>query len=131
MKSINKVELLGNLGQDAEIRTTTNGTTVASFSLATTESYKNTNGDWVDNTTWHNVVLYKPSEHVQKNLKKGSKLFVEGKISKRDYDNKDGNKVYVTEVIARDIILLDNNSSSNASSSVESVLDDTDLIDID
>ena len=98
--SLNKVMLIGNLGQDAEHRFTTNNVSVTTFSLATTNSYKGRDGNWVNETTWHNVVAYGLSDFYKDALKKGKKLYVEGRISKRDYTNKDGVKVYVTEVIA-------------------------------
>ena len=91
--------LIGNLGQDAEHRFTTNNTEVSSFSLATTHSYKGRDGNWVNDTTWHNIVIFGASDYLKANLKKGRKFYVEGRISKRDYENKDGQKVYVTEII--------------------------------
>ena len=97
--SLNKVMLIGNLGQDAEHRFTTNNTEVTSFSIATTHSYKGRDGNWVNETTWHNVVIFGASDFLKNNLKKGKKFYVEGRISKRDYENKDGQKVYVSEVI--------------------------------
>jgi single-strand DNA-binding protein len=92
--------LIGNLGQDAEHRFTTNNVSVTTFSLATTNSYKGRDGNWVNETTWHNVVAYGLSDFYKDALKKGKKMYIEGRISKRDYTNKDGVKVYVTEVIA-------------------------------
>ncbi|MBN1300241.1 MAG: single-stranded DNA-binding protein [Melioribacteraceae bacterium] len=98
--SLNKVMLIGNLGQDAEHRFTTNNVSVTSFSIATTNSYKGKDGNWVNETTWHNVVAYGLSDFYKDALKKGRKVYVEGRISKRDYTDKDGIKRYVTEVIA-------------------------------
>ena len=98
--SLNKIMLIGNLGQDAEHRFTTNNTEVSSFSIATSNSYKGRDGNWVNETTWHNVVLFGASDFLKGILKKGRKFYVEGRLSKRDYENKDGQKVYVTEVIA-------------------------------
>ena len=97
--SLNKVMLIGNLGQDAEHRFTTNNTEVSSFSIATSNSYKGKDGNWVNETTWHNVVIFGASDFLKGNLKKGKKFYIEGRINKRDYENKDGQKVYVTEII--------------------------------
>lgn len=108
--SLNKVMLIGNLGQDAEHRFTTSNMSVTSFSIATTSGYKGKDGNWVNETTWHNVVAFGLSDFYKEALKKGRKIYVEGKISKRDYTNKEGVKVYVTEIIAEKyngIILLD------------------------
>ncbi|PID59553.1 MAG: single-stranded DNA-binding protein [Ignavibacteriae bacterium] len=98
--SLNKIMLIGNLGQDAEHRFTQNNTEVSSFSLATQNSYKGKDGNWVNETTWHNIVLFGASDFLKSNLKKGKKFYVEGRLNKRDYENKDGQKVYITEVIA-------------------------------
>ena len=116
--SLNKVMLIGNLGQDAEHRFTTTNTEVTSFSLATTHSYKGRDGNWVNETTWHNIVLFGASDYLKSNLRKGRKFYVEGRISKRDYENKDGQKVYVTEIIGDkfSIIPLDASDSGGGSS---------------
>src|SRR5210317_2166909 len=127
--SLNKVMLIGNLGQDAEHRFTTNNTEVTSFSIATTHSYKGRDGNWVNETTWHNIVLFGASDYLKGNLKKGRKFYVEGRISKRDYENKDGQKVYVTEIIGDkfSIIPLDasdgggSQQTSNSFSQPESI----------
>lgn len=114
--SLNKIMLIGNLGQDAEHRFTTSNVSVTTFSLATTNSYKGKDGNWVNETTWHNVVAYGLSDFYKDVLKKGKKLYVEGRLSKRDYTNKEGVKVYVTEVIAdrfNGIIPLDSTSGSS------------------
>lgn len=116
--SLNKIMLIGNLGQDAEHRFTTNNTEVTTFSIATSHSYKGKDGNWVNETTWHNVVLFGASDFLKNNLKKGKKFYVEGRISKRDYENKDGQKVYVTEIIGDkfSIIPLDGSSEGYSSS---------------
>jgi len=98
--SLNKIMLIGNLGGDAENRFTTNNVSVTSFNLATTSSYKNKDGNWVNDTTWHNVVAYGLSDFYKDALKKGKKFYIEGRILKRDYTDKDGIKRYVTEVVA-------------------------------
>ncbi|MBK7106708.1 MAG: single-stranded DNA-binding protein [Ignavibacteriae bacterium] len=120
--SLNKVMLIGNLGQDAEHRFTTNNTEVTTFSIATTHGYKGRDGNWVNETTWHNIVIFGVSDFLKANLKKGRKFYVEGRISKRDYENKDGQKVYVTEIIADkfSIIPLDSSESGSQSSSHDS-----------
>ena len=115
--SLNKVMLIGNLGQDAEHRFTTTNTEVTSFSLATTHSYKGRDGNWVNETTWHNIVLFGASDYLKGNLKKGRKFYVEGRISKRDYENKDGQKVYVTEIIGDKFSIIPLDSSEPGSSS--------------
>lgn len=116
--SLNKVMLIGNLGQDAEHRFTTNNTEVTTFSIATTYSYKGKDGNWVNETTWHNVVIFGASDYLKNNLKKGKKFYIEGRISKRDYENKDGQKVYVTEIIGDkfSIIPLDGSNEGQSSS---------------
>ena len=114
--SLNKVCLIGNLGKDAEHRFTTNNKSVTSFSIATTESYKDRSGNWQNNTTWHNLVAFELSDYQKGILKKGKKVYVEGKISKRDYENKEGVKIYVTEVIVDKYSLIPLDNSDNESS---------------
>jgi len=105
--SLNKVMLIGNLGNDAETRFTTNNVSVTTFSLATTSSYKGKDGNWVNETTWHNVVSFGLSDFFKESLKKGKKFYIEGRISKREFTDKDGIKRYVTEVVSEQIIPLD------------------------
>ncbi len=105
--SLNKVMLIGNLGADAEHRVTTNDVSVTTFSLATTYSYKGRDGNWVDETTWHNIVAYRLSDYIKDNLKKGKKFYVEGRIKKRSYEDKEGRTVYVTEIVAERMFPLD------------------------
>ncbi len=107
MPGVNKVILLGNLGKDPEIRRLDDGRAVANFSLATSETYKNRSGEKVTNTEWHNVVLWSPlAEIAESYLKKGSQVYIEGKISNRSYEDKEGVKKYISEVVGRDITLL-------------------------
>ncbi|MBL1215734.1 MAG: single-stranded DNA-binding protein [Ignavibacteriae bacterium] len=117
--SLNRIQLIGNLGQDAEHRFTTSNIEVTSFSMATTHSYKGKEGNWINDTTWHNIVIFSPSEFLKNNLKKGKKFYVEGRLSKRDYENKEGQKIYVTEVIADkfNIIPLDSGDGNYQSGS--------------
>lgn len=105
--SLNKIMLIGNLGKDCETRFTAGSASVTNFTLATTYSYKDKTGSWKDETTWHNIVAWGLSDYMTSNLKKGKKFYVEGRLIKRDYNDKDGNKRYVTEVIAERLIPLD------------------------
>lgn len=113
--SLNRIMLIGRLGKDAETRFTTNNVSVTNFTLATDYRYKGKNGDWVSETTWHNIVSFNLSDYYKENLKKGKKFYVEGRLSKRDYTDKDGIKRYNTEVITEKIIPLE--PSSEAASS--------------
>ena len=108
-KSLNKVMLIGNLGKDPELRYTTSGTAVATFSLATNESWKDADGNMQERTEWHNIVAWKKlAEICGEWLKKGKKVYIEGRIQTRSYDDKNtGNKKYITEIVAEDMIMLD------------------------
>ena len=107
MAGVNRVILIGNLGKDPEIRSLEGGVKVANFSLATTETYKGKNGEKVDQTEWHNIVLWRGLAEVAENyLKKGNSIYVEGKIRTRDWTDKDGNKRYTTEIIADNMVML-------------------------
>lgn len=107
MAGINKVILVGNLGKDPEVRAISTDRKVANFSLATTESYKNKSGERVDQTEWHNVVFYGPiADVIERYLRKGSQIYVEGKIRTRSYDDKDGVKKYITEIIGDTMTML-------------------------
>ena len=118
--------LVGNLGKDPEIRYLDNGRAVCNFSLATSETYKNKEGQRVTNTEWHNVVLWTPlAEIAEKYLKKGGQVYIEGKIANRSYEDKEGITRYITEVVGREMTLLgkkpdseESNSSAAASPSV-------------
>jgi len=119
-KSVNKVILLGHVGKDPEVRSTTGGTMTANLSLATSERYKDRSGEWQEHTEWHNLVAYsRGAEILRDYVKKGSKLYVEGKLTTRSWDDKDtGKKVYRTEIVVGDITLLssnENGSSTNGS----------------
>jgi len=107
MASVNKVILIGNLGKDPEIRSLDNGVKVASFSLATTESFKNKEGQKIDQTEWHNIVMWRGlAEIAEKFLKKGSQIYLEGKIRTRSWDDKSGSKRYKTEIYADSFTML-------------------------
>lgn len=108
MKGLNKVLLLGNLGKDPEVNTLEGNIKVANFSLATTETYKDEQGKTHAQTEWHNIVLWRGlAEFAEKYLRKGSTIHIEGKIHTRSYEDKQGVKRFVTEVVGEDIILLD------------------------
>jgi len=105
----NKVQLIGNLGNNPEILNLDSGKKVAKFSIATNESYKNAKGEKVEDTQWHNLVAWgKTVDIIEKYLKKGNEVAVEGKLTHRSYDDKDGNKRYVTEIVVNDILMLGN-----------------------
>jgi single-strand DNA-binding protein len=105
--SINKVILVGNVGKDPEIRYLEGGTAVCSFPLATSESYRNRDGEKVTNTEWHNIVLWRGlAEIAERYVKKGSQLYIEGRIRTRSWDDKEGNKRYTTEIIADSMQML-------------------------
>src|ERR1700712_3355827 len=107
-KGVNKVFLLGNVGKDPEIRTTAGGMTVASFSLATADRAKDQQGNWADKTEWHNLVCFqRTAEIVRDYVKKGTQIFVEGKIQTRSWDDKtSGEKKYKTEILVNELTLL-------------------------
>jgi single-strand DNA-binding protein len=107
-KGVNKVFLLGNVGKDPEIRTTAGGMTVASFSLATAERAKDAQGNWADKTEWHNLVAFqRTAEIVRDYVKKGTQVFIEGKIQTRSWDDKEsGQKKYRTEILINELSLL-------------------------
>jgi len=121
--SVNKVILVGNVGNDPEVKYLDGGTAVAKFSLATTENYKNKAGERVSQTEWHNVVAWRHlAELTEKYIAKGKQLFIEGRITTRSWEDKDGNKRYTTEIIAQSIQMLgrksdDENSTTPQASS--------------
>ena len=113
MAGVNKVILIGNLGKDPEVRYLDNGVAVANFSLATTENYKNKEGERVSQTEWHNIVLWRGlAEVAEKWLKKGSSVYVEGKIRTRKWEDKDGNTRYSTEILGDNMTMLAGKPSS-------------------
>src|ERR1700740_1516944 len=107
-KSLNRVQLIGNLGKDPEVKYTPQGTPVAKVTLATNERFKDKSGNWQDRTEWHNVVLWQRlAEIAGEYLKKGSKVYIEGRLQTRSWDDKQTNqKKYMTEVVANDLVLL-------------------------
>jgi single-strand DNA-binding protein len=116
-RSLNKVMLLGNLGRDAETKFTPSGVARTTFSIATTRRIRDAQtNDWKDETDWHNVVLWR-SENLSNFLTKGKQVFVEGRLQTRNYEDKDGRKVYVTEVVAEEVILLGGREGGSSSTS--------------
>ena len=114
----NKIILIGRLGKDPEIRKFSESSAIAEFPIATTENYKDKEGKWVEVTDWHNIKLPNKfmADRAEKSLKKGSMVFIEGKSKTRSFDDKDGNKRYITEVIAEIFRLLDKKDESTSSS---------------
>ncbi len=103
----NRVQLIGNLGQDPEVRTLNSGKQVAQFSVATSESYKNAAGEWIKDTQWHTVVAWGKLAEISENLLvKGQEVVVEGKVTDRTYEDKNGVKRYVTEIVATEMMLV-------------------------
>ena len=121
MSSVNKVILLGNLGRDPEIRSMQSGKKMASFSIATSKKWKDRNTqEQKENTSWHNIVVFNEGlvEVIEKYVKKGSKIYVEGELSTRKYQDKDGNDRYTTEVVLQGynstLTMLGSSNSSNS-----------------
>ncbi len=105
---VNKVTLIGNLGRDPEVRHFENGSMVAKFPVATNESYRDKNGEWQTNTEWHDVVVWRGlAERAERSLKKGSLVYIEGKLTHRKYTDKDGIDRYVTEVVGNTFRMLE------------------------
>jgi single-strand DNA-binding protein len=117
-RSLNKVMLIGNLGKDPELRYTSGGIAVATFTLATNETRKDADGNPQEKTEWHNIVAWrKLAEIVGEYCKKGKRLYVEGRLQYRTYDDKNtGQKRYVTEIIADNLLMLDSRQASDNSS---------------
>ena len=135
MAGVNKVILVGNLGKDPEVRYLDSGVAVANFSLATTENYKNKQGEKVSQTEWHNIVLWRGlAEVAEKWLKKGSSVYIEGKIRTNKWEDKEGNTRYNTEILADNMTMLGNRINSEVSdindsktvSEIKSVNDEND-----
>ncbi|MFM6956752.1 MAG: single-stranded DNA-binding protein [Ignavibacteria bacterium] len=119
-RSLNKVQLIGHVGKDPEYTFTSGGTAVATFRLATSESWKDKNGALQESTDWHTIVVWNSqyrnlADIVHKMVHKGSRIYVEGKLKYRTFDSRDGSKRTVTEIIADSIILLDAKPASSES----------------
>jgi len=119
MKSINQITVLGNLGRDAETRMTTNNLAITSFSIATTNSYKGKDDNWINDTTWHNVTGFRVSDYVKETLKKGATVYVQGRLQKREYEDKDGQKRQSVEIIANEIIPMAAKANGSSSAGQE------------
>ncbi len=103
----NKVQLIGNLGNNPEIITLDSGKKLAKFSIATNESYKNTQGEKITDTQWHNVVAWnKTAEIIEKYLEKGNEVAIEGKLTSRSYETSEGEKRYITEVVCSSFLIF-------------------------
>jgi single-strand DNA-binding protein len=103
----NCVRLIGNLGQNPDVKELKSGKKLAKFSLATTDSYRDENGNKVNDTTWHQLIAWgKQAELVEKYLEKGQEIAIEGKIASRQYTDKEGNKRYVTEIVVNELLML-------------------------
>jgi len=117
---VNKAILVGHVGNDPEVKHLESGSTVANFSLATTETYKNKQGERVSNTEWHNIVIWRGlAEVVEKYVKKGDPLFLEGKITTRKWEDKNGNKRYTTEVVCDNMVMLKKKGSEGVNEAVD------------
>lgn len=125
MAGVNKVILVGNLGKDPEVKYLDNGVAVANFSLATTENYKNKSGERVSQTEWHNIVLWRGlAEVAEKYLKKGSSVYIEGKIKTRKWEDKEGVVRYSTEILCDNMTMLGGKSSTENKAEETSQLED-------
>ena len=103
----NKVQLIGNLGNDPEIINLESGKTLAKFSVATNESYKNASGEKVTDTQWHNVIAWgKTAQIIEKYVTKGKEVAIAGKLTSRSYESKEGEKRYITEVVCNELLML-------------------------
>jgi single-strand DNA-binding protein len=120
MASLNRVELIGNLGRDPEIRYTVAGTAVASFALATGEKVKNKSGEWVERTEWHNITLYgRLAEVAGEYLTKGKSVYLDGKLKTRKWQDKSGKDRYTTEIIGEKMLMLGGKSSGSSNDQIE------------
>ena len=114
-RSVNKVILVGNLGKDPELRYTNSGVAVATFSIATNESRKDPDGNLQERTQWHNIVAWrKLAEICGEYLKKGGKIYAEGRLQHRNYDDKNGVKRYVTEIVLDEMVMLDSRGGAGS-----------------
>lgn len=114
--TLNKVQLIGRLGHDPEIKYTANGTAVANFSIATNRVWKNDAGENIEKTDWHRVIAWrKTAEIIEKYLKKGSQVYIDGHLETRTWDDEKGVKRYLTEVIVEQLVMLGSNSNGGSS----------------
>jgi single-strand DNA-binding protein len=123
-KSLNKVQLIGNLGRDPELKYTSAGVAVATFSIATSDSWKDQEGNTQERTEWHNIVAWrKLAEICGEWLKKGKRVYIEGRVQTRSYE-KDGVKKYTTEIVADQLIMLDGAPKAGAGGDAEAIAPD-------
>ena len=131
-RGLNKVMLIGNLGADPEIKYSPSGTSISNIRLATSENRKNSDGEWEERTEWHRVVMYGRQAEICKDyLRKGSKIYVEGRLQTRSWDDQDGKKHYMTEVVGFNMVMLDpkgQDVSMNVPEPQQSSAPDTDII---
>lgn len=131
MRGVNKVMLIGNLGKDPDVQFLDGNIGVAKFPLATTETYKDRNGKLISQTEWHTVVLWRGlAELAQKYLHKGSLIYVEGRLHTRNWEDKEGNKKFATEVVGDNLIMLDkrgeiHNGPGPSTDAIEGFRDET------
>jgi len=126
MSSLNKAMIIGRLGQDPDVRYTQSNTAVANLSIATSERYKDKQGEWKENTEWHRVVAWgRLAEICQEYLKKGSQVYIEGPIQTRQWEDKEGQTRYTTEIKALTMTMLDSKSSSSGSGGEAAAPDNT------
>jgi single-strand DNA-binding protein len=119
-RGLNKVFLLGNLGADPEIKYTPSGTAIATLNLATSENRKNSEGEWEEKTEWNRIVMFgRQAEFCKDYVQKGKKIFIEGRIQTRSYEDQNGQKHYITEIIGSNIILADSKGSENIKNTPE------------
>ncbi len=116
---INKVTLIGNMGKDAVLKTFDNGSSVANFSLATSESYKDKSGEWQQKTEWHNIAVWGNNAERAEKLTKGTTLYLEGKISTRKWQDKDGNERRSTDIIASYFRVVNRSENTNSSNTAK------------
>jgi single-strand DNA-binding protein len=120
-RSVNKVILVGNVGKDPEVKLLPSGMSVANFTLATNERFKDKSGEFQERTEWHSLVAYQRlSEIVRDYVKKGSKLYAEGRIQTRSWDDKDNQKHYKTEIVVSDLVLLSGRGDGESAGSSRS-----------
>ena len=118
--SVNKAILIGRLGKDPDLRYTPGGKAVASFSLATSERWSGQDGQKKESTTWHNIVAWgRQAEVLKEYMHKGSQIYIEGRISNRSYDDKEGNKKYISEIVVQNFQFLDSKGSSSGGAHAE------------
>jgi single-strand DNA-binding protein len=125
MKGVNKVILIGNAGKDPEYKTLQDGTPVAKLTIATTETYRLKNGETQSRTDWHSIILWRGlATFANQYIHKGSLLYIEGKLRNRQYEDKDGQKKYITEVVGDQVVLLDKKTKESDSEVNDTAADD-------